>query len=648
MTGSTPAAERIRRFPQTWNILAAVFNLIPLFSLAKSLADRRFVPILQQTLKDISAPKNPAATAAAADGSDVEMADAPPQTSPASSRKRKRSVAVSFDLDTERQAAGCIQTAEAVYEALRVLLSRCELKSLEESQHHRMGAEHIKTLFSTSATDSIEQLLVPFLAVCGLAADNDEVELSKEQSSWMATFGTLWDLHLQDATDAAHVATHISEAGLRLLAKLTKQDSLAISPLVREQWTRDLRRFLSRNVILPARTAFLNKRNQDLIKTITDVPSAAASSIYPVLFDLVSNAPRVYSGKTTKKDYEAWVQTVFDAIVKGLKNQVASKSRVTVASVLQTAAEKQLDLSASSLRSVCTQYALRDGVFDWQLLLCIIRLNPDVFLLSQEGQDVLGQILEKTEDSASLTTSDFGQASQFVVLLADGYAKARDLFTFFKTWLKYLALAEPGTESEALWTQKELVNTVARLLESSLNTRQLVEIVDWLSSQTQPAESRARIHILEAVATGISHEEFVDAANMKTFEAAFLEKYSKKEPASLSVSRWTIAERSVSRGTLDESARIWSEVKSDIKRVLKKSPVYGADTFAAFKCCVATWLSNHRHGVNEDEAAGLVCDFIDRLENDEQEPKISDKSSATRTDYMSWILVDSSKLLRFV
>jgi nucleolar pre-ribosomal-associated protein 2 len=649
MTGTSANAERVRRYARAWDILAAVFTLIPLFSLAKTLADRRFLNVLQQTLKDVATPQQEGAQTNGAD-SDLEMDDAPPLESPTNPRKRKRTGSASFDIAVQRQAAGCLETAEAVFEAIRILLSRCELKSLDSVATHRMGAEHVKSLFSSSAVEAMATL-VPWLTVCGLALDRPKAEPLREQSSWLCTFAALWELHLQSAGDASEVATHLSGTATRLLGKLmghSRQASLSIDPAVQERWSRDLRRFLTRNLILPARAAFLTKASQEVVQLAVDMSSVSAQVTFPVLFDLVTKSPLEIGGNTSRKDYETWVQAVFDSILHASKNINRDNSLAAIRAIMEMAAERATALSASSLRAVCKNYALRSEAVDWSLLLSIVKLNPDVFLISEEGKQLLDQILEKTLEPDSLSADDFDKAARFIVLLADGYAQGRDLSTFVKTWLKHLAPAKPKGGLQRLWAQKELVDAVARLVQSSLNANQLVDVLEWLSSQTQPAESMARIHILEAISSGISQEEFVDAANTKTFDGVFLDKYSKKELPAISACRWTVASKTLARGTLEEANKIWLQVKSDLKSILKKSPVDREDTFAAFRCCAAAWLANHPGAAHEDDAATLICSFVDRLEKDAESMEVDSPNGAAsinRETYITWILSDAPRVL---
>ncbi|KAK3505171.1 Urb2/Npa2 family-domain-containing protein [Neurospora crassa] len=628
MSGSAAINDQVRRFPLSWNIMGAVFAWIPLFSLAKSLADRRFIAVLQQTLKDISTPQSKK------EDSDVEMKDATSDETAQNSRKRKRTTAATFHLNSQQQVAGCLQTAEAVFEALRILLSRCDIKSTDGLPSNRMGAEHIKSLFSSSASD-VMQILVPILSICNLAAKSDELESSKEQSTWMSTFYTLWDLHLQGPEDASAVAVSLSGLGAHLLSRLTatpRHPSLTIDTSVQEQWARDLRRFLTRNMILPARAAFLNNRAQDVIQVATQMSSDFASTNYPVLFDLVTRAPRVLSEKATKKDYEEWIQAVFDGILAALKGADASKSQPAVEAVLEMAADQQLPLSAESLRSVCKAYGLQGDKLNWKLHLSIAKLNPDVFLVTQEGQVLLEQALAHTFCTREKEAEKFDKATEFLIHLVNGHARARDLQGFIKTWLTYLDKHEPSGFS---WTSSQLANAVAKTVEQSLTVGQLVDILNWVDGQ-KTKQKGIKMVILAAIANGLSLEAYIDAANMRTLEIASKEKFDKKEKSVISTARWTVAEKAISRATVADSKSVWGSVHSNLKTTLKRSETYSPEAFAAFKCCATAWVKL----ADDDEAASLTSSFVDKLDkkDDTKGTSKGDESSVSKSSYTTWIL----------
>ncbi|KAK0623003.1 Urb2/Npa2 family-domain-containing protein [Immersiella caudata] len=649
MAGNTANAERVRRYPPAWNILAAVFTAVPFFSLAKSLADRRFVSILQQTLKEVSVPQEEAAQANGVD-SDVEMTDAPAEEFTSNPRKRKRTAPSSFEISYQRQSHGCLGTAEALFEALRILLHRCDARSLEGSPNHRMGAEHIKSLFSTSAAEAVATL-IPLLTISNLVIDQGDRRSFEGQSTWISTFNALWELRLQGPNDSSTVAINLAISSMALLGKLTGVSQLStcsFDVIVREQWTRDLSRFLARNLILPSRAALLNSKDQDNVLRVVDLASISAAQIYPVLFDLVT---RPYGDKAGKKDFEVWTQAVFDVILEALKSNRRDRSLAAIEAIMETAAERDLALSASSLRAVCKEFALGPDQERWSLLLPIVKLNPDVFLLSEEGDELLQQALRKTQNSQLLGSADLDKASQFIVSLADGYARARDLATFITIWAKNLLAAGPKAPLGALWSRPELSQTVANHVEQFLNVNQLLEILDTLTPGDDVAGASASIQIIDALSAGIKNEEFVDVANMKAFETVYSHRVSRKELSEkLSAGRWAIAEKCLSKGTLEEAGRIWSQIKEDASHVLRKSSIQKQETFTAFQCCIAVWLANIPDGPAEKEVGNMVCTFVDRLVESTSKPdgKKSSKERLTVADYLRWMLSKSARAMTLV
>ncbi|GKT53929.1 Urb2/Npa2 family protein [Colletotrichum tofieldiae] len=177
MKTSNEEAETIRRFPLTWRILGCAFQRIPLFSLAKSLADRKFMAVLQQTLKGVAKSSTEA------------------ESSNSKSKKRKRTSTATFDLQTLISFEGCLGTGEAIFCALKILLARLDPVA-QWSAHDRMGAEHIKALFAQPATDAVEYL-APLLSLCDYSLAAADTGLFEAQESWVRVFSSAWDLHLQ-------------------------------------------------------------------------------------------------------------------------------------------------------------------------------------------------------------------------------------------------------------------------------------------------------------------------------------------------------------------------------------------------------------------------------------------------------------------
>lgn len=615
MNATAESAEQFRRYPMAWSIMACVFKRVPLISLAKSLADRRFIPILQQTLKDISQPQARACRLNDA-SSDVEMADGRSSGPERSSKKRKRSSEVQFDLESMRDSHGCLAAAEALFDALRTLLERLESVDGDAPSSIRMGVEHVKSLFCSPAKDAVE-LLRPILSICDLALQQQELEPFENQASWIATFATLWDLHLQSSNDANEVAVSLFPTGCVVLAKMDRSKDLILDPHVKATWTRDLRRFFIKNTILPARASFLNRKDIETFKAAVDVTNFMPTASYPVLFSLAVKTPYSTEDASARKDHEDWTQKVFEVIEEPMREADGEKRNQAMRIILDTALASKASISLSSLRTVCRQYFTTSDKMDLNLIVRVANLDVDAFLISKDGHTLLDDLLKqltslKNTELAGLADTD---PVSLIVSLAKGFARGRDLSGFIKKWFEALAqCCKQGAEYSAitdLWSSNEVIDAVSSLLQHFTNARQLVTILDWLESQQAGLEPNALLVVLDAVSQGISEEEFVDTVNFRLYETISTLRLKSLDDAT-QARWWRIIENVVSRSTLQQNGAIWAKVEPDLKKILKKGAAENIATIGAFRCSSRFWLANYPGGPHEAQAAAMTGSFLSK------------------------------------
>ncbi|KAK7737764.1 hypothetical protein SLS53_006384 [Cytospora paraplurivora] len=614
MNGSTAAAEQFRRYPMTWIVMASVFTRVPLFSLAKSLADRRFIPILQQTLKEISKPQTET-PAKALPSSDVEMVDA--ASAGRTSKKRKRSAEVAFSLESLQDPRGCLRTAETLFDALRTLLTRIDLVEAGVPSNVRIGAEHVKSLFSSPAKDAME-VLRPILSICDLALNEQEPESAENQTSWIATFASLWNLHIHSTGDAAEVAMSLYPTGSILLAKLDRSKDLVIDPRVKSTWTRDLRRFFIKNMILPARASFLNRKDISIIKAAVDVTIFMPTASCPVLFSLAIKTPYSIDDASARKDHEDWTRKVFEVIEEPMRAVEPARRNPAMKAVLDTALDSKSSISLESLRTVCRQYTNDTGKLDLELVSRISNVDVDVFLISVEGQTLLDDVLKyvmELEDSDFESISE-GDLTDFIISLAKGSSKGRNLPWFIKKWVEVisgcLAKGEEHTVIKKIWCSNQVVETVSVLLQPSINTMQLGTLLESLEGQETLFKRGAILVILDAISKGITEEEFIDTVSVRLVELASKVKLKRVE-GSMVARWWRIVEKTISQSKLTDVTLIWTKVESDLKKALKKGDLVDTATSAAFRCCSAFWLANYPNGPHVSEASSMAWAFLQRL-----------------------------------
>ncbi|KAJ4391726.1 hypothetical protein N0V93_005346 [Gnomoniopsis smithogilvyi] len=627
MNGNAEAAEKLRRYPMAWSIMACVFRRIPLISLAKSLADRRFIPILQQTLKEISKPQDEIPRSDYA-SSDVDMADAGSLTTEKTSRKRKRSASVSFDLETLRSSHSSLKAAESLFCALQTLLARLESMEANAPSHLLMGTEHVKSLFCSPAKEAVE-LLRPILSICDLALQAQEHEPFEDQAAWATVFTALWALHLQSSVDATEVAMSLYPTGCIVLAKMDRSKDINLDPHVKAVWTRVFRRFFIKNMILPARAAFLNRKDVGIIKTAVDVTNFMPTAAHPVLFSLAVKAPHSADDASARKDHEDWTQKVFDAIEEPMREADPVKRNQAMKVVIGTAQESRGSVSLSSLRVVCRRYTESSGKMDLGLIRGVASLDVDAFLISVEGHTLLDEIVQQMTDlsNGELRNSTDDRLVELIVSFAKGFARGRDLSGFIKTWFGALdACLRKGADYvdiTGVWSSEAIVDTVSDLLQSSINTRQLDALLDWLTTQDTTLSAGALLIVLRAISQGLTEEEFIDAVDLRICEIiSGLKLKSLDDPAK--ARWWNIIESTITRSTLDQADHLWKKVESDLKKTLKKGDPNELAVSAAFRCCNRFWLINQPGGTHESEAATLTCSFLRRLEKQQQQATTED------------------------
>jgi nucleolar pre-ribosomal-associated protein 2 len=626
MNGSSASAEQFRRYPMAWSVVACVLTRIPLLALAKSLADRRFVPILEQTLKEISNPRDEANAS-----SDVEMADGTSAPPKAASKKRKRSPDIKFDLSSLQTSYGCLRTADCLFVALEKLLARLKDVSGDASSNVRMGAAHIRSLFSSPAKEAVE-ILRPILSICGHALNEQESESAENRPSWITTLSGLWDLHLQSVNDAVDVAVSLYPTGFIILARMDRSKDLVVDPRVKASWTQALRRFFVKNMILPARAAFLNSKDVGIIQEAVNMTSSLPTASSPVLFSLAVSSSGTTDDASGRKVREDWTQKVFEIIEEAMRTAEPTRRNEAMKVVLDTALQSKASISLDSLRQVCRQYTTESGAIDLSLVPRVADVDVDAFMISTEGQSLLDDVLARI---TNLSDAEFDASTEtdlvkFVVSLAEGSAKARNLPWFIRKWTEVLSESlvkdDDFTIVKGIWSSMRIVEAVADLLQPSINTSQLATLIEWLESSADSWKKGSLLVVLDAITKGLTDEEYVDSVGTRLFDLASKVKL-KHLDGFMRARWWRIVERTVTQSELEIISTLWHNVESDLKKALKKEDLAEPAAIAAFRCCTAFWLANYPKAPLESETSAMAWTFLKRLQKHGQKTTAAGDSS---------------------
>ncbi|KAL1883783.1 hypothetical protein VTK73DRAFT_8319 [Phialemonium thermophilum] len=653
MNGPSADSERLRRYPLAWRTLAALFSSVPLSSLAKSLADRRFVNVLQAALKDLSDPATPG-SGPVEELSDIDMPDADSNdTKPRPSKRTKRDPDT-FDLQKQKSLHGILRSTDALFAALRSLLVRLDSMSNETYQNDPMAAEHIKSLFSTYSHD-IRDIIAPLLRTCELSLNLAGHDTDGGQDTWIATVSSIWDLHVKNEGDAREVATHLTRPVLSILDRLgsIRARSPEESKDTWTRWEQDLRRFLTRSLVLPARAVFINQGNAEALQVAVQMASATKASLLPLLFDVILSLPPFVGAQAVQRANEEWIQTAFNAVESSIRASKALDRDKSLLSILDLAVQHRIELSLDSLRLVSAEYALSPERTNWALLLRLCQINSDVFV-AEDQREHLRKILGRTTGTVPLESDQSEPASLFIIALSAGFARSRDVAGFIIEWFLHLALCKPHLHATPspyrLWYNEELGRTTAQAVQRSMSTRQVLHLLDWLDLHRGEAEDAATILILGEVAKEVRDDELFDAIGIRVFNMVF--ERSRRQlrtasiPTGILAARWIVVEKVLAWATLEEAQSVWTMVFDDLKQVLDQSPVASQATFQAFKCSVAAWLANYGGGNHEAEAAAVSCKFLDRIGSEAFSS--SRPTTVSGLTYVNYILVDCPRMLSLV
>ncbi|CAM1505450.1 Fc.00g110870.m01.CDS01 [Cosmosporella sp. VM-42] len=640
MNGSAKEAETMRRWPLTWTILECVFQRIPLFSLAKSLADRRFMAVLQQTLKDISLPTSDASST--------------------SSSKRKRSTTISYALEDLKNQEGCLMTGDTLLHALKRLLGRLEATATQSS-HDRIGAEHIRSLFCTSATEAAS-LASMSLMVCDLALQSDGSDQSEGRETWIETISTTWNLHLQGVDDTIEVSTQLFGPSSSMLSKLEgipRSHNVSIQENLRAKWTTDIQKFLHRNLIFPSRAVYLSRQQLEPVEKALQVTAADIEVSAPALYFLASGATELLTDGRLRKGNVEWMKQVFKVVEGSLRERKNRDALLQV--ILERAAKLSMPIDSDDLRTICREYALHEDSTNWRLVADIAACDPDVFQLSEEGANLLKEVCERSTVSG-LEESESEAVSRTLEAIVQGFRTGRDFSGFLKLWFEQLCKVEKQKSKTASPWLKVGVNqygddSFSTLIEKELSPQQLLDVLAWIESQK--SHPRALCLFLNNIAQGVQSEAYAGAVGRRLFD--LLSQVSKTS-SNLTAFKWGVVSKSLSWVASQERGEIWGAVKKPLSKILTDAPIKSSETFEAFKCCCQAWVSMSPDDDIIEEPVEVVEAFTTRLASElitstsladltlssrlqlDAEPEFLEEVAFE--NYLGWFLRGSSRLNR--
>ncbi|KAI1106872.1 Urb2/Npa2 family-domain-containing protein [Jackrogersella minutella] len=602
MSGNTDDAEQIRRFPLTWSILSHVFPKIPPQTLGRSLASLRFVSVLRQTVSDITTARRASSMLPG------QMNGALPDKT----KKRKRGTGFPSDIEELRTPDGCIKSAAELFKALNSLLDQGNYRTGSSAPEGRVGAEHIKSLFSSSDEET-RDIAAGLLLTCDRSLSVLDRGISQAQEPWIGIITTLWNLRLHNKDDSLEFARHMYVPTCSIITRLRGlagvEPVTVASNTTKNLWVRQLEQLLGAYFIRPIRHTFATGENIQALETALGVSKRNIGGSAIITWDVAARIPRDSSNPKFKIEHSSWVQTIFEILINATQTLEPLLRNEVIIQLLDTAIQTGSIPKTVALRAVCRDHALRSDETDWRLVAKAIACDSDVFLMDDALiKEVFGRMSShSTRDPITRETI----VSEIILPLEDAFAKARNFSGFILKWYDCLCESARDLLGQTVWFDAEVRHRLASILQSSLTSTQLLRVLNHLDSPDAP--NGAVLVVLDGLSAGITEEDFINIANSKIFSAAFKDKTYDNLPSSVLSLRWRIAGRLALWETSDNFGQLWVELKPTLKHILKKGALSDPETFEAFGCCHKLWLANYPGGKREVDLAKLTTSFLERL-----------------------------------
>ncbi|KAI2626672.1 Urb2/Npa2 family-domain-containing protein [Hypoxylon sp. NC1633] len=606
MSSNTDDAEHVRRYPLTWSILSHIFSKIPPQSLGRSLASLRFVSVLHQTLGDIiTARREPVETPAQTNG-----------VGPDKTKKRKRNDECPSDIDQLRTPEGCISSATQVFTALSSLLDQgCHCANSTASER-KIGAEHIKSLFSFNKEET-RDIAARLILTCDRSLSILDHGISQAQESWIGIVSNLWSLRLHNKDDSLEFTRHMYVPVCSILTRL--RGIAGVTPVqvasvtAKGLWIRQLEQFLSAYFIRPARHKFTIDGNVWVLKTALNFSKRNRCGSVIVTWDVAARTPRDSSDPKSKAEHSSWAQSVFETFLEAVQDisDISDRDH-TIVQLLDTAIQTKSVPSTAALRALCREHTVMSNQINWSLVAKIVACDADVLLMDDTlTDDVFNRI---TSHPSQDSTASKIIVTEIILPLEDAFAKARNFSGFILKWYDCLCKSSKAL-GQTIWLEPEIRQRLARILQSALTSAQLLRVLETLD--TPDANAEALLIVVDGLSEGITDDGFIQNTDSRIFDIVVKNKAYDDLSHSESSLRWRIAGRMASWATSDGVERLYAELEPDFKSILERirseTAASDPETLEALSCCYKLWLASYPGGKYEADLARLTCSFLQIL-----------------------------------
>lgn len=558
-------------------------------------------------------------------GSDYEEGEKPKKLS----KKRKHTGELVGNPSS--QGSNIPDLLDAIFSVMDLMIQTTKLAASASARgsSSAFSAEYMKTVIRTAAKEAAV-ILGSWVSLCQAALeilDLDKLQLQ----GWLTPFVEIWNTHVAEHTSLDQFSLHCTRSILSLLRVVKESKPPPVD------WAPQLEQLLARNIMNPAKAAKWQNPDSDLMSTLTRVSVLQEAANAPQLFEVAVRTIQPHGSRRRRPNDDAWLQTCFKTLKDALPPQSAASNGKGVAAMLQCAIDHKLSLDLADLRAITSKFALSEGQEDWMLLATIIKLDANVFLIPNDEQDLLKELLERI-NKASIEDSwpqICDQAiSDVLVPLMGEFAKARDLSGFLRHWLAQLIDFErlrKGAMRHAMdfgaWEDDALQTQLSKLLEPSLTLQQITQILDWLSIEVTEHPDAVCV-LLEAIAGSIHNEEVVDTIGLRLYHIMFNNGASENlDSGRYKWRSWRMLSRSLDwlmAPDIDEFANLWEQspdsqpFKSlstkNISNVLGNTNKLESLEVARFMC--AAWSRAGRDSLMEATCKPFAHNVLKQLAQD--------------------------------
>lgn len=489
------------------------------------------------------------------------------------SRKRKHTGELVGS--TGKACSNIADLIDAIFAVTDFIIQSTKSSTNEEGKSSAFAEEYMKTVIRTNAKEAAT-ILGSWVSLCQRASEN-QMLARKDSQNWLTPIIEIWNNHITEETSLMQFSLHCTQSVLSLLRAVKESHYPSLD------WVQQLEQLISRYIMNPAKTAKWENPDSDLLSTLTKVPILQDTANAPQLFDIAIRSIQPQGSRRRRPSDDTWLQFVFKTLKDSMPPRSATSNGKDIGAMLQGAIDHKLSLDLSDLRKITLEYAIPEGRQHWGLLATIIKLDANVFLIPSEEEDLLKELLERiTKISIDNSWPEIsGQVvSEVLVPLMGEFAKARDLSGFLRHWLAQL-IAFDRLRKEAMrysmdfgaWEDDALQAQLCKLLEASLTSHQITQILDWLSTEVFEHPDAVCI-LLEAIAGSIHHEEVVDAIRLRLYHIMFDDGYSDRLDGRTKWRSWRILSRSLGwlmTPDIEELARLWKQGAKPFKSLSSKA-----------------------------------------------------------------------------